>query len=108
MSRKLQEATSRVITVRRSVDNANIQARADAEEAERLRGQLRSAAEAQAAAVREHDTAKDEHEVAVWERNVAVLGLNTADKSVEDARRERDAARGELQGKTLTLLPLFK
>ena len=70
----------------RSLDDANTQARADAEEAERLRGQLQSAMEAQAAAVWERDTAKDEREVAVWERNVAVLGLNTANKSVEDAR----------------------
>ena len=56
----------------------------------------------------ECDVAKDEREAAVWERDEAVQGLDTVAKSAEDARRERDAARGELQGKTLTLLPLFK
>ncbi|KAG2537488.1 hypothetical protein PVAP13_9NG300773 [Panicum virgatum] len=51
-SRRLQEVTSRVIVVHRSLDDANTQARADAEEAERLRGQLRSAAEARGAGTR--------------------------------------------------------
>ena len=54
-----------VITARRSLDDANAQARADAEEVERLRGQLRSAAVAHDAAVRERDAAKDEREAAV-------------------------------------------
>jgi hypothetical protein len=52
--------------------------------------------------------AKHEHEVAVQERDAVVRVLDATVKSAEDATREHDAARGELQGKTLTLLPLFK
>ena len=85
-----------VITARRSLDDANALARADAEEVERLRGQLLLAAEAHDAVVRERDAAKHEREAAVHECDEAVQGLDTAAKSVEVARRERDAARGEL------------
>ena len=77
LSENLQEVMSRVINVRRSLDDANAQAWADAEEAERLQGQLRSAAEAHDAAVQEHDVAKDECEAAVRERDEVVLCLNT-------------------------------
>ena len=60
--------------------------RADTEEAEQLPGQLRSAAEARDAAVRECDATKDDREAAIRECDEAVLGLNTAAKSIEDAR----------------------
>ena len=82
LSRKLREATSRVITVCRSLDDANAQVRADAEEAERLRGQLRSAVEAHDVAVGERDATKDEREAVIREHDEVVLGLNTAAKSV--------------------------
>ena len=62
-----------MITVRRSLDDANAQARADTEEAEHLPGQLRSAAEARDAAVWERGATKDDREAAIWECDEAVL-----------------------------------
>ena len=104
-SRRLQEATSRVIVMHRSLDDANTQARADAEEAERLRGQLRSAAEARDAAVQERDAAKGEREATVRERDAAVQAFKVSTPPPSLLRARGESATQHAGSSKAKLLP---